>query len=93
MEIKEFNNKVIERFTADITDIIFQYIMEDDELMSNYLDLVSAKTRQIVNSHLGKAIKQRFEIENQIDEKTGKSIKKEANCVLIKSKYTKHKLQ
>ena len=89
MDIKEFNNEVIERFANEMTDLIFQYILEHDDLMSNYLDLISEKGRHTVNSQLGKSIKTRFNVENvDID---GNILKGNPNCVLIKTQYTKHK--
>jgi hypothetical protein len=89
MEIKEFNDKVITQFTDEITDLIFLYIQNDEKLMSKYLDLISEKNRQTVNAQLGKSIKEKFGVDNVIDEK-GNTKRKEAKSILIKTKYTQH---
>lgn len=91
MEKKDFNNEVITRFTSEITDLVFQYIQKDEDLMSKYLDLISKNTRQSVNASLGKAIAQKFAIDNAIDD-NGFTLKKEAKSILIKTKFTEHKL-
>lgn len=91
MEKKEFNDLVIKRFTSEITDIIFQYIQGNDDLMCKYLDLVSQNTRKSVNASLGKAIAKQFKIDNALDE-NGLSVRKDANSILIKTKFTEHKL-
>lgn len=88
MTTNEFNNKVIERFSAEMTDKIFQYIIENNDLMDQYLDLVAEKGRKTVNAQLGKAIKVRFDVENL--EEDDVTIKGNPKCVLIKTKYTKH---
>lgn len=90
MEIKDFNDKVIKKFTNEITDLIFLYIQNDEELMTEYLDLLSTKDRKTVNSQLGKAIKKKFDVENDIDD-DGNSIRNEPRSVLIKTLYTAHK--
>lgn len=92
MEKKDFNNEVITRFTSEITDLIFQYIENNEDLMCKYLDLVSKNTRQGVNASLGKAIAQKFLIDNAIDD-NGFAQKEEAKSILIKTKFTKHKLK
>lgn len=89
--IQKFNKLVITNFTDEITDLVFQYILEHDELLNEYLDLVSVSTRQSVNSQLGKAIKEKFGVDNM--EKDGITIKGNPKCVLIKTKYTRHKLK
>jgi hypothetical protein len=91
MSTKEFNERVIHLFTDEITDIIFQYVLDNDELMCYYLDLISEHGRKTVNSQLGKAIKVRFDIDNINDD--GNVQKGDPKCVLIKTEYTKHKLR
>lgn len=90
MSIKDFNEKVISRFTDEITDMVFQYILDDEELMDIYLDLISEHDRKTVNSQLGKAIKIRFNIDNI--SVNGEIQKGDPKCVLIKTNYTRHKL-
>lgn len=89
MEIKEFNEMVIQQFTDEITDLVFLYIQNDEKLMSTYLDLISKKNRHTVNAQLGKFIKDRFNVDNVIDD-NGNTKRKEAKSVLIKTKYTQH---
>lgn len=89
MSLSKFNNDLLEKFTEEITDLVFQYIMDNEELMDKYLDLISKNTRKTVNSQLGKAIKNKFGVDN-IDD-NGEIVKGNPKCVLIKTKYTKHK--
>jgi len=84
-----FAKKVLTQFTEDITDNVFLYIQNNEELLQDYLDAVSVSKRQTVNALLGKMIAKRFEVSNDIDEK-GNTIKKNPQSVLIKTKYTQH---
>ncbi|MBK8164428.1 MAG: hypothetical protein IPK64_00540 [bacterium] len=60
MTISEFNELVLLRFTQELTDRVFLMIQEDRELMQLYLDAVGEHGKQAVNSHLAKAIGERF---------------------------------
>lgn len=85
-----FAKKVIEAFRKDLTDNIFLYIENDEDLMNEYLDAISESDRKTVNSWLGKLIKEEFSVENEIDDKTGCLVKGEPKSILIKTTYTKH---
>ncbi|KOS06680.1 hypothetical protein AM493_12025 [Flavobacterium akiainvivens] len=64
MKINEFTQKAIDKFTADITDSLFLFIQNDKELMQDYLDLLENNERNVVNSSVAKAIKERFDLKN-----------------------------
>ncbi|MFV0419159.1 MAG: hypothetical protein ACK5KT_10570 [Dysgonomonas sp.] len=85
-----FAEEVIQAFTKDLTDNVFLYIQENEELLQMYLDAISESDRKTVNSVLGKLIKKRFDVKNEIDDKTGRFEKGEPKSVLIKTTYTKH---
>ncbi len=78
----EFANKVINQFSNEITDLVFLYIENDEELMLEYLRVVSDHTLDKTNQTLGSAIRQRFNLDNDGKESNPKS-------KLIKS-YTVH---
>lgn len=85
----DFVNLVIKEFTLNITDNVFLYVQNDEELRDLYLDAISSSDRKTINSLLGKAIANRFEVDNVMDEE-GKIVKGEPISFLIKTKYTKH---
>ena len=85
----DFVNRVIKEFTLNITDNVFLYIQNDEELRDLYLDAISASDRKTINSLLGKAIANRFEVDNVLDDE-GETVKGEPTNFLIKTKYTKH---
>lgn len=60
MEISEFNEVVLLRFCQELTDRVFLMIQEDRGLMQLYLDAVGEHGKQAVNSHLAKAVGERF---------------------------------
>lgn len=60
MEISEFNEVVLLRFSQELTDRVFLMIQEDRDLMQLYLDAVGEHGKQAVNSHLAKAVGERF---------------------------------
>lgn len=78
----EFANKVINQFSSEITDLVFQYIENDEKLMLQYLRVISDYKLDKVNQTLGSSIKQRFNLDNDGRESNPKS-------KLIKS-YTVH---
>jgi hypothetical protein len=84
-----FAEKVLKQFTEVITDNVFLYIQNNEELLQDYLDAISTSKRQTVNALIGKMIAKRFEVANDIDEK-GNTIRKNPQSVLIKTKYTRH---
>ena len=62
MEMSDFAEKVFDRFTDEITDMVFLMIETDRELMADYLDLIHENGRHKVNPYLGKKIKERFDL-------------------------------
>ena len=64
MTTSEFNDKVLDRFTNNITDRVFLMIQGDRELMEDYLNLLKGSERNVVNSEVAKAIKGRYHLEN-----------------------------
>ena len=82
MTTEEFAQKVTDRFNEELTDLVFQYIENDAELMHDYLRQVSFKDLDTVNKALGMKIKEKFGVENLNRCNNPKS-------KLIKS-YTKH---
>lgn len=84
MTIAAFNDKVLTSFTEEITDLVFMYILNNNELMDEYLDLISEHSRQDVNCQLGLRVKEWFNLENIAQDG-------EPKCVLIKTKYTRHR--
>ena len=64
MELSEFNDEVLKRFSLEITDLVFLMIQDDREMMQMYLAAVSSNGKGTVNRSLGKAIKARFKLEN-----------------------------
>ncbi len=66
MELNDLSEKVLHRFSQTITDKIFLFLQSDKELMQDYLQTVAKKGLDVTNMHLGKAIKIRFNLENDI---------------------------
>lgn len=73
MEIKDFAEKALEKFTTDITDRLFLSIQNDKELMQDYLNLLENNKRHIVNSEIAKAVKNTFNLQNIGESQTPKS--------------------
>lgn len=64
MSTEEFAQKVIDKFNAELTDLVFQYIENDAELMHDYLRLVSDKDLDTVNKVLGRSIKEMIGVQS-----------------------------
>jgi hypothetical protein len=64
MNVNQFTKKAIDKFTIDITDKIFLLIQNDQELMQDYLNLLSDNKRNVINSSIAKAIKDKFNLDN-----------------------------
>lgn len=83
MNLDEFKEKALSKFTEKITDIFFCYIENDRELLQDYLGVIGGEgDLHTTNMALGKAVKARFDLENG-EECTA------PKCKLIKS-YTTH---
>ena len=64
MEQKKFTEKVMDRFTKEITDQVFLFIQNDKELLREYLHLLNETKLNSVNSNIAKAIKKRYNLTN-----------------------------
>ncbi len=82
MTIEEFAQKVTDKFNEELTDLVFQYIENNSELMHDYQRLVSDIDLDTVNKALGRKIKEKFGVDNLDRNNKPKS-------KLIQS-YTKH---
>lgn len=86
--MKDFINKVLLNFTENITDRVFLSIQNDNELLREYLKLISAKRNDFgidqINQEIGRAVKEVFDLDNI--EELGKP-----QSSLILSTYTRHR--
>lgn len=71
MKLSEFNEVVLNRFTQEIVDRVFLMIEGDRDLMQLYLDAVGQENKKAVNSHLAKAIKERYGLAGSGSYQTG----------------------
>ena len=65
--LNNFTNKVLDVFSKEITDQVFLTIQNDRQLMHEYLKLVGSKGLAVVNQQIGKAVKRRFELANDVE--------------------------
>ncbi len=80
----KIKQKVIDNFIDSITDRVFLMIQNGQDLMLEYLRLVSNNTLDTVNKSLGKAVKERQKLENDDREL-------EPDSSMIKS-YMRHRI-
>jgi len=64
-QISDFEEKVLDWFKDHITDAVFLCIQNNRELMQEYLDLIQKHGIDGVNPQIGKAVKKRFNLENE----------------------------
>jgi len=64
-DLTAFKEKVIQRFSAEITDRVFLMIQNDRELLKEYMDLLGTNPQKTINSSLAKEIKKRYNLENK----------------------------
>lgn len=64
MTTEKFAQDVVEKFSKELTDLVFLFIENDKNLMHEYLRLVSDYDLDKVNRDLGKKIKEKFNVEN-----------------------------
>ncbi len=88
--MQEFIRKVLNKFALDITDKIFLLIQNDHELMGEYLTLISNKksaenTAHGLNSQIGRAVREKFNLDN-----CGNSNKPKSTLI---EDYKKHKIK
>lgn len=59
--MKQFTDGLLDKISEELTDIVFQYIENDKELLKQYLDLVAnTGDLRVVNSNIAKAVSKRF---------------------------------
>lgn len=63
-KLSDFTENVVNTFSKRITDEVFIMIQNDKNLMYEYLKMVEENGLQVVNQHIGKKIKSRFNLEN-----------------------------
>ena len=67
MNVYEFQEKALTKFTKEITDVFFSYIENDDELMHDYLRVIGRDDRlDNTNQNLGMTIKEWFKLDNGV---------------------------
>lgn len=71
--INSFTEKVVNRFSKEITDHVFLMIENDRELFQEYLRLVSDTKLDTVNQAIGKKIKDEYCLTNSIRQNKPKS--------------------
>jgi hypothetical protein len=62
--INTFAEKVIKKFSKEITDQVFLMIENDKDLNQEYLRLVSNKKLDTVNQTIGKMVRKKFNLES-----------------------------
>lgn len=64
MELNEFSDKALAKYSKVIMDAVFESIQNDKVLMHDYLRTVEEKGLDVTNRHIGKAVKTRFKLKN-----------------------------
>ena len=64
-DLKNFKEKIIQRFSSEITDSVFLMIQNDRELLQAYMKLLENHPQNVVNSLIAKEIKHKFNLENK----------------------------
>jgi hypothetical protein len=86
MDLQQFEQKALSKFTKEITDMFFLYIENDSDLMHDYLRVIGRTSNlDDTNMALGAAVKKWFELENG-------NLNREPKSKLIES-YTEHSKQ
>jgi len=81
--LKNFEEKALEQFTKEITDLFFLYIENDEDLMHDYLRVIGRDhDLDTTNKKLGEAVKSWFKLKNG-------EVNREPMSKLIES-YTEH---
>jgi len=85
MSVNDYAEKVVKNFIIDITDHVFCNIERDNDLMREYMDSVNLYQLEVVNTTIGKKVRELLNLKNTGENNNPKSR-------LIKS-YTKHETQ
>lgn len=64
MTLDEYTDKIVLDFMRDITDHVFLKIQNDEELMREYQRQVNENSLKVVNTSIGKKVKELFKLEN-----------------------------
>jgi hypothetical protein len=64
-DLNIFKNRIIERFSSEITDYVFLMIQNDRELLQEYMKLLGNNKQNVINSSIAKEIKKTYNLENQ----------------------------
>jgi len=67
MELKDFIDEVISKKNKTITDEVFLLIQNDHEFMQQYLRFVQKQGLDTVNQQIGKRVKERYKLDNNIE--------------------------
>jgi hypothetical protein len=65
-KLSDFTENVVNTFSKHITDEVFIMIQNDKKLMYEYLKMVEENGLQVVNQQIGKKIKSRFNLDNDL---------------------------
>ena len=64
MTLQEYSDKLLSKFSKEITDQVFLSIQNNRELMHEYLRLVSEEGIDSVNQEIGRSVKKRYKLSN-----------------------------
>ena len=66
MNLNQFEEKILEKFSEQITDIVFLMIENDKELLIDYMQLIeNGNKRKTINSQMAQTICKKFNLENK----------------------------
>jgi len=80
-DLTKFKEKVISKFTENLTDYVFQMIENDRELLSSYLHLLQSHNLKSLNMTIASEIKRCYDLDE-------KGINKKPKSKLIQSHQT-----
>ena len=64
-DLKLFKERIIQRFSSEITDQVFLMIQNDRELFQEYMKLLGTNKQNVINSSIAKEIKKKYNLENR----------------------------
>lgn len=64
IQTENFANEVYTNFYRDLTDQLFLYIQNDNDLKDKYNNLISKFTKETINQDLGQLFKELFNVDN-----------------------------
>lgn len=81
-----FIDEVLNQFAGDITDKVFLMIQNDPKLMEKYLKLINKSDLNTLNAKIGRAVKEKFNLDN-----IGKCDKQKSTLII--DSYERHKIK